>query len=126
MCAGSPSLGTGTGPTEAEVTELAWKMTSDLNLCSELEINDGGWASYLLHLSLSLRLWYCISLSSAYAWACTCVHAHTHPLSTSHKIITEQGIHLNSPLCAPHLPNLKQSNSSKRGLRIAQNPGIQP
>ena len=53
----------GTGPSEAEMMEPAWKMTVDLNLCSELEINNElklteGWASYLLHLSLSFFLFF--------------------------------------------------------------------
>lgn len=78
MCAGSHSLGTGTGPTEAEVTELAWKMTSDLNLCSELEINDGGWASYLLHLSLSLSGFGTVYHSQVPMHGCARVCTHTH------------------------------------------------
>ena len=58
------------GPTEAEMTELAWKMTTDLNTRSELEINAGGWASYLLHFSFFLLGFDIV----------TRTHAHTHIL----------------------------------------------
>lgn len=60
-------MSVGSGPTEAEMTNLALKMATDLNLCSELEENDGGWASYLLRISLLL-----LGVFSSVS------HTHTH------------------------------------------------
>ena len=83
------------------MTELAWKMTTDLNLCLELEINVGGWASYLLHFSLSLsfRLWYCISLSLALSLSLT--HTHTSTVSFPDNRYRTRHSPRWSPTCSP-------------------------
>lgn len=89
----------GTGPTEAKETEVPRKMTTDLDLCSELEINE-------LKLTQSGYLT-CFFITSLYFLALVLSKFQLSTKSLQNKIC------LKGPIIVPHCPNFEQSNHLK-------------